>query len=716
MPACRLSRHRRLLAPLPRQVTQRRAAASWAAAVADHARSGRHAAALTVFRRVLAAHPAAAADELAYSALLRCRDDRLAYQIHAQACRRGLAASNPVLACSLLAFYSSARSDHPAAAKLFGEMTRRDAVSYTAMMSAFLRAGEWAQALALYPRMLADAAPPTERTFAILLALCASRRLCRHGRQLHAQLLRWGADLNLVLKTALVHMYSCCGFMGHAHAVLRSTPETDVVLWTAMIAGYSRTGDLQAALRMFHHMELAAVPPNAFTFAGIITACSSSGHPQEGFQAGRQLHARVFKFALEHDVSVCNALVDFYSKSSARLLDLVHAFNASDRPNVVSWTAFISGLARHGRDEDAFAAFAEMRASGVQPNSFTVSTLLKGCSSSQSFLHAAKIHAYVLKTSFESLDVAVGNSLVDLYSRFARMDEAWAVATTMAFVRDSFTYTSLAKGLNQAGLPNRALEMIVHMFQEEVQMDGFSLACFLSAAAALPSIEPGMQLHCCSLKLGLSSQVSVSNSLINMYSKHKCLQDAKSVFQSIREPSVVSWNALISGLSSNGSYYEALSVFEDMTLGGAQPDDITFSVVLYACTQGGLIDIGIKHFNSMRKQFGVSPQRSHYTLFLDMLGRAGRLTEAACTIETMPIQPDLSMYKCLLAFCELHNDLVVGENVAKKALELYPSDTVLQNMLSAICGAPWKHECRVHAHKMKSGAAISFDISTSSMR
>ncbi|KAM0921047.1 hypothetical protein ACQ4PT_006981 [Festuca glaucescens] len=293
MPLC-LSRLRHLLAPVPRQVIQRRAAASWAAAVADHARSGLHAAALTVFRRVLAAHPAAAADELAYSALLRCRDDRLAYQIHAQACRRGLAASNPVLACSLLAFYSSARSDHPAAAKLFDEMTRRDAVSYTAMMSAFLRAGEWAQALALYPRMLAaaDAAPPTERTFAILLALCASRQLCRHGRQLHAQLLRWGADLNLVLKTALVHMYSCCGFMACAHAVLCSTPKTDVVLWTAMISGYSRTGDLQSALQMFRHMELAAVPPNAFTFAGIITACSSSsGHPPGGFQAGRQLHA-----------------------------------------------------------------------------------------------------------------------------------------------------------------------------------------------------------------------------------------------------------------------------------------------------------------------------------------------------------------------------------------------------------------------------------------
>ncbi|EMS46281.1 hypothetical protein TRIUR3_04895 [Triticum urartu] len=304
---------------------------------------------------------------LAYSALLRCRDARLAYQIHAQACRRGLAASNPVLACSLLAFYSAARSDLPAAARLFDEMPRRDAVAYTAMMSAFIRAGDWAQALALYPRMLAaGAAPPTEHTFANLLALCASRRLCCHGRQLHAQLLRWGADLNLVLKTALLHMYSSCGFMDHAHAVLCSTPDTDVVLWTAMIAGYSRAGDLQAALRMFRRMEHAGVLPSAFTFSGIITACasSSSAQPQASqIETGRQLHARVFKFALAHDISVCNALVDLYSKSSACLLDLLHAFSATDSPNVVSWTALIAGLARHGRDKDAFAAFAEMRAS-----------------------------------------------------------------------------------------------------------------------------------------------------------------------------------------------------------------------------------------------------------------------------------------------------------------------------------------------------------------
>ncbi|KAF0917987.1 hypothetical protein E2562_021684 [Oryza meyeriana var. granulata] len=590
-----------------------RAASSWAAAVADHARSGRHHAALTVFRRVLAVHPAAAAaDELACSALLRCCDARLAYQIHSQACRRGLVSSNPVLACSLLGFYAAAASSPtaaiPPARKLFDEMAHKDAVSYTAMMSALVRAGHWMQALALYPCMLQAGAPPTDHTFAELLSVCASGRLHRQGSQLHAQLLRWGTDLNLVLKTALVHMYCNCGSMDYAHTVLHSTPQTDVVLWTAIIAGYAQSGDLQAALQMFRCMTRAAVLPNAFTYAALIAACSSS----RALQAGRQLHARLFKFALEHDTSVCNALVDLYSKSSSRLLDLLHAFHAVDKPNVVSWTALIAGLACHGRDEEAFLAFSQMRVSGVLPNSFTVSTLLK----------------------------AVGNSLVDLYVRFARMDDAWAVATTMAFIRDRFTYTSLARGLNQMGLQLRALEMVVRMFHEDVDVDGFSLASFLSSAASLASIETGMQLHSCSVKLGLSSDISVSNSLIDMYSKCKCMGEAKSVFQSISEPTVVSWNALMSALISNDCYNEALSAFEDMTLVGAKPDGITFSLVLFACNHGGLVDIGIKYFSSMGTLFGVLPQRSHYTLFLDMLGQAGRLAEAASIIDLIPVQPD----------------------------------------------------------------------------
>jgi hypothetical protein len=63
-----------------------------------------------------------------------------------------------------------------------------------------------------------------------------------------------------------------------------------------------------------------------------------------------------------------------------------------------------------------------------------------------------------------------------------------------------------------------------------------------------------------------------------------------------------------------------------------------------------------------------------------MLGRAGRLTEAAHTIEAMPIQPDLSMCRTLRPFCKLHNNPVVGKNIARKILELDPLDMLPQDL------------------------------------
>jgi hypothetical protein len=42
----------------------------------------------------------------------------------------------------------------------------------------------------------------------------------------------------------------------------------------------------------------------------------------------------------------------------------------------------------------------------------------------------------------------------------------------------------------------------------------------------------------------------------------------------------------------------------------------------------------------MMNLFGVPPQKSHYTLFLDMLGQAGHLTKVARTIDSGAVQPD----------------------------------------------------------------------------
>ncbi|XP_008801421.1 pentatricopeptide repeat-containing protein At5g52850, chloroplastic [Phoenix dactylifera] len=680
-----------------------RDAATWSGIISAYSRSGDHEEALRFFQRMLLASGSSAANEFVLSSVVRCASSLraldLGMQAHAHILKRGFG-SNTVLGSALLHLYSRC-SGLEEAARIFALIDCRDAVSWTAMISALVDAEDWGSAIQMYASMIESGTTPTEFTFAKLLTACVVLGQ-RWGALLHAHLVLWGLELNLVLKTALVDMYCKCRDVSTALRVFRQTPESDVMVWTALIAGYSQVEGYREAISTFREMEAAGVMPNSFTYAGILSACASSPVPE----LGRQLHGRVAKAGLEHDASVGNALVDLYAKWSPDLEDPVRAFQRIASPNVVSWTALIAALVRHGRHRDALAALTEMRAAGVEPNSFTLSTLLKGCGGDsgeaqaqvEALAHARKLQAYVLKTSLDSADAAVGNSLVDAYARCGGADEAWAVASTMVPRKDVLTYTSLAKGLNQMGLHRRALALIHRMSEEGVRMDDFSLACFLSAAAGSAAVGSGKQLHCYSVKSGLRSRISVSNGLVDMYGKCGSIDEARSVFMAIQAPNVVSWNGLISALASNGRFVEALSAFEDMRLAGVPPDGITFLLVLYACSHGGLVDAGIEYFNSMEELYGVPPRHDHYVCLVDMLGRAGRLEAAAQAVKTMPFRPDTLIYKTLLASCRFHGNLVLGECMARNALGIDPADPAIYVQLAGIyddAGRPeWSEQTR----------------------
>lgn len=81
-------------------------------------------------------------------------------------------------------------------------------------------------------------------------------------------------------------------------------------------------------------------------------------------------------------------------------------------------------------------------------------------------------------------------------------------------------------------------------------------------------------------------------------------------------------------------------MFDMMVNVGILPDHMTFTIVLKACSHGGLIEKGKDYFVMMEKKFDIMPGLEHYTCMVDMLGREGRLDEAADLILEMEVDPD----------------------------------------------------------------------------
>jgi pentatricopeptide repeat protein len=125
---------------------------------------------------------------------------------------------------------------------------------------------------------------------------------------------------------------------------------------------------------------------------------------------------------------------------------------------------------------------------------------------------------------------------------------------------------------------------------------------------------------------------------------------------------------------------------------GIKPDKVTFTSVLSACTHVGLVEEGRKHFRSMFVDYGIKPMGEHYSCFVDLLGRAGRLEEAENVILSMPFKPGASVWGALLSACRIHSDVERGERAAENVLKLDPADAGAYVALANIYAAAGRYE------------------------
>ncbi|XP_058748825.1 pentatricopeptide repeat-containing protein At4g21065 [Vicia villosa] len=411
----------------------------------------------------------------------------------------------------------------------------------------------------------------------------------------------------------------------------------------------------------------------------LLQYCASSKHKL------KQIHA----FSIRHNVPLNNPdmgkyLIFTIVSLSAPMSYAHNVFTMLHNPNVFTWNTMIRGYAESDNSTPALPFYRKMLVSCVEPDTHTYPFLLKAISKSLNIREGEMIHSVTVRNGFESL-IFVRNSLLHIYAACGDTESAHKVFVSMD-QRDLVAWNSVINGFALNGRPNEALTLFREMSLEGVEPDGFTVVSLLSACAELGALELGRRVHVYLLKVGLTQNMHVNNSLLDFYAKCGSIREAQQVFSEMSERNVVSWTSLIVGLAVNGFGEEALELFKEMERQELVPGEITFVGVLYACSHCGMLDEGFNYFRRMKEDYRIMPRIEHYGCMVDLLSRAGLVKRAYEYIQNMPMQPNAVIWRTLLGACTIHGDLGLGEIARSHLLKLEPKhsgDYVLLSNLYA---------------------------------
>ncbi|CAM6051402.1 unnamed protein product, partial [Sphagnum compactum] len=483
-----------------------------------------------------------------------------------------------------------------------------------------------------------------------------SQRALEEGKHVHKQIVQSGCESDVYIGSSLIDMYVKCGSLEDATKVFSSMATHDVASWTAIIAGHVKSGQEQKALKLWQQMQV------------------------------------------ERSV-----------------------FNNMTTRNVISWTNMIWGRVKCGHGQKALELSQQMQSEGVQPDHVTFVGLLSACASVGAFEEGKKIHKQIIQNGCES-DVFVGSSLVDMYTKCGSLQDAQSVFDRMATrnsgydadilvanglvemyakcgsmeeaqrifnnmtTHDVVAWNAMILGHVKCGQGQKALKFWQQMQDEGVQPAPVTYMGVLNACASVASVKQGRHVHKLIMQSGHEADVSISNSLIDMYVKCGSIADAQQVFNSMATRDVVSWNAMISlvnmyakcgsiedaqrvfnNMASHdvvswtamilahvncGQAWKALELSQQMQNQGVQPDHVTFVGMLNACADVLALEEG-RHIHERIIQSGCESDAFVGSSLIDMYTKCGSIEDAQRVFNRM-VTPDVIAWTAMLRGHAMH--------------------------------------------------------------
>uniref|UniRef100_A0A2N9EDY3 Pentatricopeptide repeat-containing protein n=1 Tax=Fagus sylvatica TaxID=28930 RepID=A0A2N9EDY3_FAGSY len=389
------------------------------------------------------------------------------------------------------------------AESLFYEMPVKNVVSWNTMIDGYARNGEVDLALDLFNRM---------------------------------------PERNVVSWNTAITVLAQCGRIDEAQRLFELMPERDVISWTAMVAGWSKNGRIEEARLLFDRMP----ERNVVSWNAMITGYAQNKRLAEALS--------LFERMPQRDMPSWNTMITGLIQNG-ELSRSWELFNEMPQKNVISWTAIITGYIQGGKSEEALKIFSKMLvADGVKPNEGTFVTVLGACSDLAGLSEGQQVHQMISKTVYQGCAFVV-SALINMYSKCGELSTARKMFDDgMASHRDLVSWNGMIAAYGHHGCGREAIDLFNEMREFGVQPDDVTYVGLLSACSHSGLVEEGLVYF---------DELVKDGSIIVREDHYTCLVDLcgragrlKEAFNFIKQlgnkPSESVWGALLAGCNVHG--------------------------------------------------------------------------------------------------------------------------------------------------------------------
>ncbi|BAT83183.1 hypothetical protein VIGAN_04029700 [Vigna angularis var. angularis] len=269
-----------------------------------------------------------------------------------------------------------------------------------------------------------------------------------------------------------------------------------------------------------------------------------------------------------------------------------------------------------------------------------------------------------------------------MYGKCGALMEACLIFDEMER-RDVVSWNAIIVAHEQNKEIGKTLSLFVSMQRSAMEPDDFTYGSVVKACAGQQALNNGMEIHGRIIKSGMGLDCFVGSALVDMYSKCGMLTEAEKIHDRLEEQTIVFWNSIISGFSSQKQSENAQIYFSQMLEKGVIPDNFTYATVLDICANMATVELG-KQIHAQILKLQLHSDVYIASTLVDMYSKCGNMRDSRLMFEKAP-KRDFVTWSAMICAYAYHG---LGEEAIKlfeemQLLNVKPNHTVFISVLRA---------------------------------